>query len=90
MMTHHVVHESFKNNISNNTHNIAQGASCFQGGQMSPLAPWVGLDSLRMYDELHDPQIRNQLETPLGLYQIKKPAYVVLSITDYRHIIMQA
>ena len=24
-MTHHVVHESFKNNISNNTHNIAQG-----------------------------------------------------------------
>ena len=27
MMTHHVVHESFKNNISNNTHNIAQGAN---------------------------------------------------------------
>ena len=25
MMTHHVVHESFKNNISNNTHKIAQG-----------------------------------------------------------------
>ena len=40
MMTHHVVHESFKNNISNNTHNIAQrGPSCFQGRQVPPLAP---------------------------------------------------
>ena len=26
-ITHHVVHESFKNNISNNTHNKAQGAN---------------------------------------------------------------
>ena len=39
MMTHHVVHESFKNNINNNTHNIAQGATLFSGGQMPPLAP---------------------------------------------------
>ena len=34
MMTHHAVHESFKNNISNNTNNIAQkGPSYFQGGK---------------------------------------------------------
>ena len=39
MMTHHVVHESFKNNISNNTHNIAQRAILFSGGQMPSLAP---------------------------------------------------
>ena len=39
MITNHVVHESFKNNISNNTHNIAQGAILFSGGQMPPLAP---------------------------------------------------
>ena len=39
MMTHHVVHESFKNNISNNTHNIAQGAILFSGGEMLPLVP---------------------------------------------------
>ena len=32
-MTHRVVHE---NNISNNTHNIAQGAILFSGGQMPP------------------------------------------------------
>ena len=32
MMTHHVVHESFKNNISNNKHNIAQGGILFSGG----------------------------------------------------------
>ena len=38
MMTHHVVHESL-NNISNNTHNIAQGAILFSGGQISSLAP---------------------------------------------------
>ena len=37
MMTHHVVNESFKNNISNNTHNI-KGPSCFQGGKC-PLSP---------------------------------------------------
>ena len=39
MMTHHVVHESFKNNISNNTHNIAQGGHPIFRGQMPPLAP---------------------------------------------------
>ena len=39
MITHHVVHESFKNNISNNTHNIAQGGILFSGGQIPPLAP---------------------------------------------------
>ena len=39
MMTHHVVHESFKNNISNNTHNIAQGPPCFQGGKCPLLPP---------------------------------------------------
>ena len=39
MMTHHVVHESFKNNISNNTHNIAQGSHpVFRGGKC-PLSP---------------------------------------------------
>ena len=39
-MTHHVVHESFKNNISNNTHNIAQGGHPgFKGGQIPPLTP---------------------------------------------------
>ena len=27
MITHHVVHKSFKNNISNNTHSRAQGAN---------------------------------------------------------------
>ena len=39
MMTHHAVHESFKNNISNNTHNIAQGGYPVFRGQMPPLAP---------------------------------------------------
>ena len=41
MMTHHVVHESFKNNISNNTHNIAQGGHPVfgGGGANAPLAP---------------------------------------------------
>ena len=38
-MTHHIVHESFKNNISNNPHNIAQEAILLSGGQMPPLAP---------------------------------------------------
>ena len=37
MMTHHVVHESFKNNISNNAHNIAQGGHpVFRGGKWPP------------------------------------------------------
>ena len=36
MMTHHMVHESFKNNISNNTHNIAQEAILFSGGANAP------------------------------------------------------
>ena len=39
MMTHHVVHESFKNNISNNTHNIAQGGHPVIRGANAPLAP---------------------------------------------------
>ena len=40
MMTHHVVHESFKNNISNNTHNIAQGGHpVFIGGKWPPHPP---------------------------------------------------
>ena len=39
MITHHVVHESFKNNISNSIHNIAQGAILFSGGRMPPLVP---------------------------------------------------
>ena len=47
MMTHHVVHESFKNNISNNTHNIAQGAILFSGGQIPPLAP---LNAILIYN----------------------------------------
>ena len=33
-MTHHVVHESFKNNISNNTHNIV-----FSEGANAPSRP---------------------------------------------------
>ena len=37
-MTHHVVHESFKNNKNDNIHNIAQGAILISGGQMPPLA----------------------------------------------------
>ena len=37
MMTHHVVHESFKNNISNNAHNIAQGGHpVFREGKWPP------------------------------------------------------
>ena len=39
MMTHDVVHESFKNNISNNTHNIALGAILFSGGENAPSRP---------------------------------------------------
>ena len=38
-MTHHVVHEPFKNSISNNTHNIAQGAILFSGGKCPLLSP---------------------------------------------------
>ena len=39
MMTH-VVHESFKNNISNNTHNIAQGGhSVVRGANASSCPP---------------------------------------------------
>ena len=38
-MTHHVVHEPFKNSISNNTHNIAQGGHpVFREGKY-PLSP---------------------------------------------------
>ena len=36
MMTHHVAHESFKNNISNNTHNIAQGGHPVSKGANAP------------------------------------------------------
>ena len=39
MMTHHVVHESFKNNISNNKNNIAQGGILFSGGANAPSRP---------------------------------------------------
>ena len=40
MMTHHVVHESFKNNISNNTHNIAQGClPVFRGANVPSCSP---------------------------------------------------
>ena len=39
MITHHVVHESFKNNISNNTHNIAQGGHPVFRGANAPLTP---------------------------------------------------
>ena len=39
MMSHHVVQESFKNNISNNTHNIAQGDHPVFRGANAPLAP---------------------------------------------------
>ena len=40
MITHHVVHESFKNNISNNTHNIARGGHpVFRGGANAPSRP---------------------------------------------------
>ena len=38
-MTHHGAHESFKNNTSNNTHNIAQGGHPVFRGQMPPLTP---------------------------------------------------
>ena len=40
MMTHHVVHESFKNNISNNIHNIEIGGhAVFRGGKCPLLPP---------------------------------------------------
>ena len=38
-MTHHVVYESFKNNISNNTHNIAQGDHPVFRGANAPSHP---------------------------------------------------
>ena len=47
MMTHHVVHESFKNNISNNTHNIAQGGNpVFRGGKCPSHPPKYNTDKL--------------------------------------------
>ena len=40
MMIHHVVHESFKNNISNNANNIAQGGHpVFRGANASSHPP---------------------------------------------------
>ena len=39
MMTHHVVHESFKNNISNNAHNTAQGGHPVFSGANAPAHP---------------------------------------------------
>ena len=36
MMTHYVVHESFKNNISNNTRNIAQVSHPVFRGENAP------------------------------------------------------
>ena len=39
MVTHHVVHEYFKNNISNNTHKIAQGGILFSEGANAPSRP---------------------------------------------------
>ena len=39
MMTHYVVYESFKNNISNNTHNIAQGGHFVFRGANAPSHP---------------------------------------------------
>ena len=42
MITHHVVHESFKNNISNNTHNIAQGGHpVFRGTNAPSRSPLI-------------------------------------------------
>ena len=48
MMTHHVVHGSFKNNISNNTHSIAQGGHPVFRGQIPPLPPKCN-PALRVY-----------------------------------------
>ena len=39
MMIHHVVHESFKNNISNNSRNIDQGGHPAFRGANSPSRP---------------------------------------------------